>query len=113
MQALYQRRPPPAPGPITCQESCLSPPHDQSMLRCVAGEHSAVALRYPMRQSRAVEMDQDASETSMPEWPRGTVTFLCTDIEGSTALWEREMENVVERHLALIRLLEHRITRVP
>jgi hypothetical protein len=24
----------------------------------------------------------------MPELPRGTVTFLFTDIEGSTALWE-------------------------
>ena len=26
----------------------------------------------------------------MPELPRGTVTFLFTDIEGSTALWERD-----------------------
>jgi hypothetical protein len=25
----------------------------------------------------------------MPELPRGMVTFLFTDIEGSTALWER------------------------
>src|SRR5687767_5590302 len=58
-----------------------------------------------MRQSRAVELDQDASETSMPERPRGTVTFLCTDIEGSTALWERDrqaMAIAVERHLALL-----------
>ena len=77
------------------------------MLRCVAGERSAVAFRYPMRQSRAVELDQDASETSMPEWPRGTVTLLCTDIEGGTALWERDrqaMAIAVERHLALVRL---------
>jgi hypothetical protein len=28
----------------------------------------------------------------MPELPSGTVTFLITDIEGSTALWERDRE---------------------
>ena len=36
--------------------------------------------------------------------PRGTVTFLFTDIEGSTALWERDqaaMATAVERHHAL------------
>src|SRR5215216_5169497 len=42
----------------------------------------------------------------MPDLPRGTVTFLFTDIEGSTALWERDraaMAAAVERHVALIR----------
>jgi predicted ATPase/class 3 adenylate cyclase len=41
----------------------------------------------------------------MPEYPSGTVTFLFTDIEGSTALWERDraaMASVVARHLALL-----------
>ncbi len=41
----------------------------------------------------------------MPDLPTGTVTFLFTDIEGSTALWERDrqaMAAAVERHLALI-----------
>ncbi len=28
----------------------------------------------------------------MPEFPTGTVTFLFTDIEGSTQLWERHPE---------------------
>ena len=40
----------------------------------------------------------------MPDLPSGTVTFLFTDIEGSTALWERDqavMILLVERHLAL------------
>jgi predicted ATPase/class 3 adenylate cyclase len=39
------------------------------------------------------------------ELPRGTVTFLFTDIEGSTALWERDrrvMADAVTRHLALL-----------
>ena len=42
----------------------------------------------------------------MSDLPSGTVTFLFTDIEGSTSLWERDrsvMETAVERHLVLLR----------
>jgi predicted ATPase/class 3 adenylate cyclase len=42
----------------------------------------------------------------MVDLPRGTVTFLLTDIEGSTALWERDrqaMATAVESHVALLR----------
>jgi class 3 adenylate cyclase/tetratricopeptide (TPR) repeat protein len=42
----------------------------------------------------------------MPDLPRGTVSFLFTDIEGSTRLWERHravMGTMVDRHLALLR----------
>jgi len=42
----------------------------------------------------------------MPDLPGGTVTFLFTDIEGSTALWERDrnaMRAAIERHPALLR----------
>jgi class 3 adenylate cyclase len=38
----------------------------------------------------------------MPDLPSGTVTFLFTDIEGSTALWERDQVarvRPVTRHL--------------
>jgi len=45
-------------------------------------------------------------EQAMPDLPSGTVTFLFTDIEGSTTLWERDrvaMADAVERHLALLR----------
>src|SRR5687767_15115459 len=41
----------------------------------------------------------------MPDLHSGTVTFLFTDIEGSTALWERDraaMQAAVERHLTLL-----------
>ncbi len=41
----------------------------------------------------------------MTDLPSGTVTFLFTDIEGSTALWEREREAMVaavDRHLVLL-----------
>ena len=41
----------------------------------------------------------------MPDLPSGTVAFLFTDIEGSSALWERDrqaMAAAVARHLALL-----------
>jgi class 3 adenylate cyclase len=40
----------------------------------------------------------------VPDLPSGTVAFLFTDIEGSTALWECDrqvMAAAVERHVAL------------
>ena len=42
----------------------------------------------------------------MAELPTGTVTFLFTDIEGSTALWERDrnaMQAAVGQHFSLLR----------
>src|SRR5829696_1433821 len=42
----------------------------------------------------------------MPDLPSGTVTFLFTDIEAGTALWERDREAMaaaVERHHAIVR----------
>ena len=46
----------------------------------------------------------DARSTT--EWPRGTVTFLFTDLEGSTGLWQRHarvMPAAYARHDALLR----------
>ena len=46
----------------------------------------------------------------MVDLPRGTVTFLFTDIEGSTALWERDRQVMmapVERHLTLLNAAIH------
>ena len=43
----------------------------------------------------------------MTDLPSGTVTFLFTDIEGSTALWERNrhaMAASVERHFTILGL---------
>src|SRR3954454_15014562 len=51
----------------------------------------------------------DSSEwRAMAELPSGTVTFLFTDIEGSTARWERDraaMQEAVARQLAILRSL--------
>src|SRR5919202_2450875 len=44
----------------------------------------------------------------MPDLPTGTVTFLFTDIEGSTALWEQQpaaMRHALVRHDALVEQL--------
>jgi len=52
--------------------------------------------------SRAI----DATEETMTAFPTGTVTFLFTDIEGSTARWERApdlMRAALARHDALMR----------
>ena len=51
----------------------------------------------------------------MPDLPTGTVTFLFTDIEGSTRLWEQHpeaMRAALARHDALLRAA-HRATRRP
>src|SRR3712207_89605 len=42
----------------------------------------------------------------MPDLPTGTVTFLFTDIEGSTTRWERQpqiMQAALARHDAILR----------
>ncbi|MBV8668265.1 MAG: hypothetical protein JOZ28_03535, partial [Candidatus Eremiobacteraeota bacterium] len=47
-----------------------------------------------------------ASQAAATALPSGTVTFLFTDIEGSTQRWEShrsEMESAVSRHDALLR----------
>src|SRR5262249_54401330 len=51
-------------------------------------------------------MSSGARILNVPEPPSGTVTFLFTDIEGSTRRWEENspgMAAAVERHLALLR----------
>ena len=60
--------------------------------------------------------NSDVSQTVESELPTGTVTFLLTDIEGSTRGWEAQgelMGEAVARHYrildsAITRQLEHR-----
>jgi class 3 adenylate cyclase len=69
-----------------------------------------LTLLPPTRHRRAAigqEHDRPhALRRIMPEHPSGTVTFLFTDIERRTGLWERDpaaMASAVERHLRLLR----------
>ena len=82
----------------------LSPLHHISdigkrSLRCSAEENTRSAKRGAM--ATQVESGPPASAR-----PTGTVTFLFSDIEGSTARWERDheaMERALARHDALMR----------
>src|SRR5215213_7557126 len=59
-----------------------------------------------MRQfHRNLTFGRPVGSRTMVDLPRGTVTFLFTDIEGSTQRWERNrlaMQNAIEQHLALL-----------
>src|SRR4051812_41384948 len=60
-----------------------------------------------MRQSSPRTGDEREG-LSMVDLPTGTVTFLFTDIEGSTALWEQDraaMRMAVSRQLAILQSL--------
>src|ERR687898_1997612 len=60
----------------------------------------------PACDNRQTPRPVERLERTMPDLPSGTVTILFTDIEGSTALWERDRRaraEVVVRHLALLR----------
>ena len=51
------------------------------------------------------EKDEDPRE-AVTEAPTGTITFLFTDIEGSTAMWERDarrMQRALARHDEILR----------
>ena len=44
--------------------------------------------------------------SAVPELPTGTITFLFTDIEGSTRMWEEHrtaMRDALERHDGIVR----------
>src|SRR5829696_8177057 len=70
---------------------------DESRLPC--------EVDLPACDNRAAPRQAEALERIMPELPSGTVTFLFTDIDGSTALWERDrqaMAKAVERLIGLL-----------
>src|SRR5215207_520287 len=70
---------------------------DESRLPC--------EVDLPACDNRAAPRQAEALERIMAELPSGTVTFLFTDIEGSTALWERDrqaMAKAVERLIGLL-----------
>jgi len=58
------------------------------------------------RRRSGLRLARDCSLVSVPQPPSGTVTFLFTDIEGSTTLWEErpdEMPGLVASHDEILR----------
>ena len=78
-----------------------APPRAIVVRRCrCSAEGSALSEK---RESMATELDSGPPASARPT---GTVTFLFSDIEGSTVRWERDheaMEPALARHDALMR----------
>src|SRR4051812_18135508 len=80
-----------------------------------ASERAATALNLLAQLSWSHSVSGDVASAlrkSMAELPSGTVTFLFTDIEGSTARWEHQpdaMRVALARHDAVVRdaIVEH------
>ena len=72
-----------------------------------------ICLRVVRNRKRKHSARFEVHDEGMAEQPSGTVTFLLTDVEGSTALWERApdaMRTALARHDALFEAVvaEHR-----
>lgn len=64
----------------------------------------------PRRHTRALRRRDGRSGGTHRQLPMGAVTFLMTDVAGSTRMWEERPDiagGVLERHEALIRTLVH------
>src|SRR6186997_888150 len=88
----------------------LAPEERDDFIRCARAELAPDRLPPPSRSApRAafVSAQTTAAQSSVPALPpHGTVTFLFTDIVGSTRLWEQHadlMGSTVARHEALLR----------
>src|SRR5215204_4721864 len=59
-----------------------------------------------MRTSGQIRQSAEPGRLTMAEMPSGTVTFLFTDVENSSSLWERDgtaMMSALARHVSLLR----------
>ena len=73
-------------------------------LGCEIGQRSAECISWIIRSDCPRPMI--SRRRTSPPLPKGTVTFLFTDIEGSTRLWETQraaMQKALARHDALLR----------
>lgn len=67
--------------------------------------HDGSRYSLPTLRQRPVGQRWGAEACAVDAWPRGTVAFLFTDIEGSTRAWEQQrpaMARAVARHDALL-----------
>ncbi len=85
----------------------LAPEERDDFIRCARAELAPDRLPPPTRSApRAAFAPATPTPTPPAILPAGTVTFLFTDIEGSTRLWEQQpdaMRAALARHDALLR----------
>ncbi len=83
----------------------LTPPLEPHLRRLAESVERLLPLTKPSEPADAPEAGPAAESAPVAEWPTGTATFLFTDIEGSTKLWEQHpdaMHQALARHDALV-----------
>src|SRR5262245_12557142 len=94
------RRPSRQVAMLLAEQLAIAPAERDAFIRAARAEISADRLAPPVQHA------SQAPSPTAPDLPSGTVTFLFTDIAGSTALWEQHpqtMPAVLERHNAILR----------
>ena len=82
------------------EQLAIAPADHSAFIRAARAELSVDRLAPPAQHA------SHAPSPTAPDLPGGTVTFLFTDIEGSTALWEQHPQTMpvaLARHTAILR----------
>jgi class 3 adenylate cyclase len=112
-----ERRPSPELAGLLAEALQVASPWRDIFIECARGRRPVDALPSPSdteltRGPAAAIVEPAPQETRSSDLPKGTVTFLFTDIEGSSRLWEQhpdEMRPAMAQHDARLRaaVLEH------
>src|SRR6478672_12951794 len=81
-------------------------PHATAVLRAASRRRRGTRARDPSGRALLERVEDLAQGGAMVELPSGTVTFLFTDVEGSTRLWEEHpdaMQQALARHDEIVR----------
>jgi len=88
-------------------DSLAIPPEERAaFLKAARAALSPDRLALPIQPVDRAEVGPGAADTTLRPLPSGTVTFLFTDIEGSTTLWEQHtkaMRVALARHNTILR----------
>src|SRR5215212_8327119 len=107
-----ERRPSREIATLLATQLQLAPEEREDFIRCARAELTPDRLPPPTRSVLRAALVPAAPATTRPptqiapSLPSGTVTFLFTDIEGSTQLWEQHpqaMPGALARHEAILR----------
>src|SRR5262245_19775684 len=93
------RRPSRQIASLLAEQLVIAPSDRDAFIRAARSELSVDRLAPPVQHA------SHAPSPTAPDLPSGTVTFLFTDIEGSTALWEQHPQTMpvtLARHTAIL-----------